>query len=202
MNIKFIPHLFKTWIKVFLNPRTDIFRGELVRKSNLTTFIGIAIAAVIGLGLSWLTHLIAGQPPEEFMGLASAWVEKGTQPPFGSWSIIVFLGVIAGFYDFEIILFIFAWLLRGKGSFGTQAYVQSLFYAPLAVVQQIFAVIPGIGFILFIIVAAWSLVPTTTSLKAAHGYSTLKAILTWLLPVVLNIVVVYVVVQILSAKAA
>lgn len=129
-------------------------------------------------------------------------METGTQPPFGSWSLIVPLGVIVGFYDFQIVLFIFAWLLRGKGSFGAQAYVQSLFYAPLAVVQQIFAVIPRVGVVLFILLAVYSLVPTTNSLKAAHGYSTLRAVITWLLPIVLNIIVVYVVVMIMISRAA
>lgn len=38
--------------------------------------------------------------------------------------------------------------------------------------------------------AASSLIPTTTSLKAAHGYSSVRAVLTWVLPVILNIVVI------------
>lgn len=135
------------------------------------------------------------------MGLASVWVAAGSRPPFSSWTVIVPLGVILGFYDFQIVLFIFARLLGGKGSFGAQAYVQSLFYAPLAVIQQVFAVIPVVGRPLFALLALCSLLPTTTSLKAAHGYSTWRAVATWLLPIVLNILVVFVVVTILTARA-
>jgi hypothetical protein len=98
--------------------------------------------------------------------------------------------VVYGFYSFEIVLFLFARLLGGKGSFGAQSYVQSLFYGPLALVQQVVAVIPGVGRLLFVLVAAGSLIPTTTSLKAAHGYSTVRAVLTWVLPIILNVVVV------------
>ncbi|HLF35567.1 MAG TPA: hypothetical protein VI583_15090 [Cyclobacteriaceae bacterium] len=56
------------------------------------------------------------------MGIASMWVEKGTPPPFKSWTIIAPLGIIVGFYDFEIVLFIIARILGGKGSFGSQTY--------------------------------------------------------------------------------
>jgi hypothetical protein len=77
-----------------------------------------------------------------------------------------------------------------------------LFYAPLAVVQQVFAVTPGVGRLLFFLLAAYSLVPTTSSLKAAHGYSTGRAIITWLMPILLNVVVVFVVVMVLSSRAA
>ncbi len=193
--------LFKSWVKVFLHPWTPIFRDELNHKSNIHTWVGVAVGAFLGLGLSWLTHLLFGQPPQAFMGIASIWVAAGVQPPFGSWAVIAPLGVILGFFNFQIVLFIFARLLGGKGSFGAQAYAQSLFYGPLAIVQQVLAVIPGVGRLLFMLLAAYSLVPTTTSLKAAHGYSTWRAVTTWLMPILLNILVVFGIVMMLSGCA-
>jgi hypothetical protein len=194
--------LFKSWLRVFPRPWTPVFRDELDHRSNLRTLVGVATGALLGLGLSWLIHLLSGQPPQAYMGIASIWVAAGTPPPFASWTIIAFGGVILGFVNFEIVLFIFARLLGGKGSFGAQAYAQSLFYAPLAVVQQVFAVTPIIGRPLFFLLAVYSLLPTTTSLKAAHGYSTVRAVITWLLPILLNVVVVYVVVMLLIANAS
>lgn len=191
-----------SWLHVLTRPYTPVFRDELARKSNLRTLIHVAVAAVLGIGLSWLAHLLFGRPAREFMGLASVWVPAGTQPPFSSWAAVVPAGVILGFYDFQIVLFIFARLLGGRGSFGAQAYLQSLFYAPLAVVQQVFSVTPVVGLPLFALLAVCSLLPTTTSLKAAHGYSTRRAVATWLLPILLNILVVFVVVMILTARAA
>jgi hypothetical protein len=108
------------------------------------------------------------------------------------------LGVVYGFYSFQIVLFLFARLLGGRGSFGTQSYVQSLFYGPLALVQQVAAAIPDVGRFLFALLAAGSLIPTTTSLKAAHGYSSTRAVLTWVLPIILNVVVVIAVVILVS----
>lgn len=193
--------LFKSWLSVFLHPWTAIFREELDHKSNIRTLVGVTIAAFLGLGLSWLVHLLSGQPAQEYMGITSIWVDAGTQPPFSSWPVIAFAGVILGFYDFEIVLFIFARLLGGKGSFGVQAYAQSLFYAPLAIIQQVFAVMPVVGRPLFFLLAIYSLVPTTSSLKAAHGYSTWRAVITWLMPILLNVLVVFVIVMILAANA-
>lgn len=192
--------LFKSWWRVLRHPWTPVFREELDHKTNIRTLMGVTVATLLGLGLSWLVHLLSGQSAQQYMGITSIWVDAGTQPPLGSWSLIALVGVILGFYDFEIVLFIFARLLGGKGSFGAQAYLQSLFYAPLAIIQQVFAVIPIVGRPLFILLAVYSLVPTTSSLRTAHGYSTWRAVITWLMPILLNILVVFVIVMILIAN--
>jgi hypothetical protein len=194
--------LFKSWWQAFRSPQTPVFRDALQHQSNIHTWVGVAVGALLGLGLSWLVSLLSGQPPQAFMGIASIWVAAGTRPPFSSWAVITPLGVVLGFLNFEIVLFIFARLLGGKGSFGAQAYVQSLFYAPLAVVQQVLAVTPIVGHLFFILLALYSLVPTTTSLKAAHGYSTWRAVITWLMPILLNVVVVFVIVMLTISNAA
>lgn len=193
-----ITSLATSWWKVSARPRTSVFSNELPGKSNTRTFVGVAIGALVGLLLSWTLHQLVWQARGEFMGLASVWMKSGAPPPFANWAILVPCGVIVGFYDFEIVLFIFARLLGGKGSFGKQAYVQSLFYAPLAIVQQVLVVTPGLARPLFALAAVWSLIPTTTSLKAAHGYSTSRAVLTWVAPIILNVVVISVVVILVS----
>jgi hypothetical protein len=134
----------------------------------------------------------------EFMGLASVWVKSGTPAPVADWVLLVPLGVVYGFYTFQIVLFLFARVLGGKRSFGTQSYVQSLFYGPLALVQQVVVVTPSVGRLLFALVAVVTLLPTTTSLKAAHGYSSARTVLTWVLPVILNVVVVIGVIVLVS----
>jgi hypothetical protein len=163
--------------------------------------VGVAIGALIGLLLSWLTYLLVGPPHQQFMGLASIWVKSGTPPPIGTWAVIVPCGVLYGFYTFQIVLFIVARLLGGKGSFGAQSYVQSLFYAPLSMVQQVLAVIPVAGRLLFALLAVYSLLLTTTSLKAAHGYSTWRAVLTWVIPILLNILIFMTIVLLVSTRA-
>ena len=190
--------LATAWWQAVARPATDTFRRAIPDQSHVKTFAGVLVAAVFGVGLSWIVHSLLHDPQEQFMGLASVWVRSGTPAPFGSWAVVVPLGVAYGFYSFEIVLFIFARILGGKGSFRSQSYVQSLFYAPLALVQQVVAVFPGVGRAVFILVAAGSLIPTTTSLKAAHGYSTVRAVLTWVIPIILNVVVVTAIVLFVS----
>ncbi len=195
-----VKSLLTSWLRVVPRPWTSSFSREICGKSNAKTFVGVSIAAVLGALLSWSLHHTVGQAPDRFMGLASIWLKSGTPPPFWSWEILVPCGVIVGFYDFEIALFVVARLFGGKGSFGTQAYAQSLFYAPLAILQQMFVTIPLAARALFAAAALWSLIPTTTSLKAVHGYSMTRAVLTWAAPIVLNIVVVAVVIMLAAAR--
>lgn len=178
------------WWRVCSRPSTDTFAQAAAGRSHVKTFVGVLLAAIVGVGLSWVAHWLLRDPRMAFMGLASVWVKSGTPAPVATWALLVPLGVVYGFYTFQIVLFLFARMLGGKGSFGAQSYVQSLFYGPLALVQQVVVVIPAAGRVLFFLVAVISLCPTTTSLKAVHGYSSVRAILTWVLPVILNIVVV------------
>ncbi len=193
-----LAELTTAWWRVCSRPSTDTFRQAASGTSHVKAFAGVLVAAILGVGLSWVAHWLLGDPQAEFMGLASVWVKSGTPAPVANWVLLVPLGVVYGFYTFQIVLFLFARILGGKGSFGTQSYVQSLFYGPLALVQQVVVVTPSVGRLLFALVAVGSLLPTTTSLKAAHGYSTVRAVLTWVLPVILNIVVVIGVIVLVS----
>lgn len=182
-------NLVSSWWQAVTRPAADTFRQLAEDQSHGKALAGVLIAAVLGLGLSWVIHRLLHDPGEEFMGLASIWLPKSTAAPIANWGVLVPLGIVYGFYTFEIVLFVFAWLLGGKGSFKTQSYTQSLFYGPLAVMQQVTAVIPNFGGLLFALVAAGSLIPTTTSLKAVHGYSTGRALLTWIFPIILNVLI-------------
>ena len=195
-----IAGLAVTWWRVCTRPWTAVFIREIPGKSTVRTLAGVTVGALLGLLLSWMAHRVAGDAHGGFMGLASVWVRSGAPPPFANWPVIVAGGIIVGFYDFEIVLFIFARLLGGRGSFGRQAYLQSLFYSPLAVLQQLLVVSPVFARPLFALAAVCSLIPTTTSLNAAHGYSTTRAVLTWVAPIVLNVVAVTAVVMLVSVR--
>ena len=190
-------NLLRSWRRVCTNPHTSVFASEAPDKSHLKTFISILLGAILGLALSLVIGQLTGVSSTGFMGLASVWT-RNAKPPMGSWLIMVPVGVVYGFYVFQIAIWIFARILRGNGTFGTQAYLQSLIYAPLAIMQQIVLMIPGIGRWLFAVVALYSLWPTTTSLKATHTYSTFKAVITWILPIILNVVIYLIVVLIIG----
>lgn len=195
-----LANLFRSWLRLAARGWTaSRFHAEAADQSHLRTFTGILVAAALGLAVSLLAGRLAGVPLDEFKGLASVWTNRA-KPPITSWLVLVPFGVVYGFYLFQVILCFVARLLGGRGSFGTQAYLQLLFYAPLAVAQQAVVVLPDAGRYLFAVLALCSLWPTTTSLKAAHGYSTARAVATWIIPIVLNVIVVIIVIAAIAYR--
>jgi hypothetical protein len=121
-----VKSLATSWCNAVLRPWTPTFCGEFGGKSNAKTFVGVSIAAMLGTLLSWSLHQAIAQSRGSFMGLAAIWLKRGTPPPFGSWEIPVPCGVIAGFYDFEIALFIVARVGGSIPSLGTTSKPSSV----------------------------------------------------------------------------
>jgi hypothetical protein len=191
--------LLRSWARVVAWPSTRVF-SACEGRSAFRTFVGLVLGGGSGLVLSLGLNRLLAAPGSEYQGLAAAWVERGTQAPWASWQALVPLGVLSGFYSYQVLLWVIARLLGGGGSFGSQAYLQSLFYAPLALVQQVLIGLPHVGRAAFAAVALWSLIPSTTSLKAAHGLSTARSVATWLAPIALNVVVTVVIVALAARR--
>jgi hypothetical protein len=81
--------------------------------------------------------------------------------------------------------YVFAKLLGGKGDYTKQSYLLSLYIAPLSIVSAIITSIPVVGVWLSFFVSIYGFYLLTLALKEAHGYSTGRAILTWLIPFVI-----------------
>lgn len=191
--------LIRTWGRVAAHGwNVGAFADEGGGKGHLKACAGVVAGALVGLAVSVVLGEVTGASKEGFRGLASIYTSRA-RPPVGSWLVVVPIGVVYGFYLFEVILWVAARRLGGRGSFGLQAYMQSLFYAPLSIAQQAAVQVPGTGRWLFFVLAVCSLWPTTTSLRAAHGYSTARAVTTWLIPVALNVAIVAVVIGVVKA---
>lgn len=109
---------------------------------------------------------------------------------FGLLAIIVTpIVLVIGWLIDSVILFIFAKLLGGKGTFTTQSYLLALYLAPIVVIITILGLIPLAGALLNLLVGLWSLYLLTMALKSAHGFDTLKAALTWIIPIVLVFII-------------
>lgn len=80
--------------------------------------------------------------------------------------------------------FVVAKLLGGTGDFATHYFLPSLFVIPVTILSLILNFIPILGSILGFILALYNLYLITLAYKEAHGLSTLKAVLVWLLPVI------------------
>jgi len=195
-----LANLIASWGRVVLRPSTRVFRACGEDATHLRTLVGLVLGGGLGFVLSLGLGAALGATGSEYQGLAAAWVPHGTRAPWASWQVLVPLGILSGFYSSEAFLWVIARLLGGRGAFKVQAYMQSLFYAPLAIVQQILIGLPPAGRVAFALVAAYSLLPTTTSLKAAHGLSTARAVVTWLIPIILNVVITAVIIALAARR--
>jgi hypothetical protein len=63
--------LARAWWHASTRPTSDTFRRAIGGQSHLKTLGGVMVAAVLGVGCSWVAHRLLQDPRHEFMGLAS-----------------------------------------------------------------------------------------------------------------------------------
>ena len=104
---------------------------------------------------------------------------KERYPTIG-WQLANFVPwtVVYGFYNFEIVLFFVAWWQVRYTSLPTIPNLRIPDFNSATIDSD-----PPPGRPLFVLAAVYSLLLTTISLKAGHGYAILKAILTWIIPI-------------------
>lgn len=160
--------MLETWKNALLNPKKT-FKKEK-KKSNL------------GLGANYIAKagIIAGI----IAGIASLNLTNFI------FSIILYpiLNVV-GWLLGSAIYYMFAKLLGGKGDYTKQSYLMSLYIAPLSIVSAILVSIPVVGIWLSFFVTVFGLYLLTFALKEAHNYSTDKAVLTWLIPFIILVII-------------
>lgn len=159
-----------TWLDALIYPK-ETFRAEKERASLGEAIKNVGVAGLIG-------GVIRGL----FVGLEVA---------FGGVTFLIIaliLGIIIlpivciiVFLLCSLIYFIFANILGSKGNFTTQTYLISLFTAPL-IILSLLEFIPSVGWVLGILIILYSLYPLTIALRESHGFSTARAILAWLIP--------------------
>ncbi|MCL4486801.1 MAG: YIP1 family protein [Chloroflexi bacterium] len=157
------------YIQVLTRPSEASFQAAKASSNSSSTLIALLIVgAIVGL----FSRLTSGD-----LGAVVTGIVLGA-----------ILGVI-GYYIVQVILLIFAKLFGGRGSLGVQANTLVTFYAPLTLLNAIFGLVPVIGMFVSLVIAIDELVLLTFGLKAVHEYSTGKAILTWLTPALVVIVI-------------
>lgn len=181
---------FGNWFKSLVNP-AEVFREE---KKNADLFEAIKNVGVAGSAAGVVYALIFGVFLFFFANMMEGII--GVKADIGIALVLTIITIIILYPIFTIIgfliasgfLFISAKIFGGKGSFTTQTYLISLPYAALILIEVVLGIlnmIPFIGFLfslLSLLVFIYLLSPLTIALKETHNYSTIRAVLTWLLP--------------------
>ncbi|MFH1750860.1 MAG: YIP1 family protein [Candidatus Micrarchaeota archaeon] len=151
---------YNLWIEVLTKPK-EVFAAQKTK--------GDLMAGVMNLGIAYFV-----------VGLVSA-IFLLADPVVAISSLIgtVVIGIILSIIGVGI-LYLIAMLLGGKGTFTQQYYLMSIFSVPIVVLS----LIPIVG----ILVSLYGLYLLTLALKEVHAFDTMKAVLVWLIPVILMVI--------------
>jgi hypothetical protein len=184
------------WLKV-TQMTEAFFAGEAPRASQGNTLVSILVYAVISAILTALSVLVGGG-----LQVLSRLPEFGQRPESGAafgaglGGVVVCyacLGLIAvplSFYFSNGLNYLGARVLGGTGSFGTQAYLMSLFVVPLGIVTSLVSLVPLAGACLAFIVGVYVIFLNVRLNKAVHQLTTGRAIVAALWPLVLIVIAV------------
>jgi len=202
-KIKMTIEIFEKWINVLTKPK-EVFAEEKayasLGKAIKIIFVAGVIAGIFGIIANYILLSLMGT----LLSLPSSYTHSfpygdffGTPLSLPEYLALSFVaGVIYApiiFLIFSGINYLFAKLFKGEGNFTTQTYLIALFYAPCIVITSALGIIPFFGGLLALFVLIYELYLLTLALKETHQYSTGKAILTWLIPLIILMVIMFVI---------
>jgi hypothetical protein len=169
---------FNVWMEALKNP-IQTFKKEKKNADLTEGAKNIALAGLITGLISGLVFLVVGSiysmANPYAMGLIGI-------PAFVAILIVSPIVSVIGWLISSGIYYLIARLLGGRGDYKTQSYLIALYSAPMGIVITVLNLVPILGSILSLLGAIYSLYLLTLSLKETHGFSTGKAVLTWLIP--------------------
>jgi hypothetical protein len=174
--------MFEKYIEVLKTPKA-VFE----REKNTTNLMG-------DIKLIGIAGLISG-----ILAAISIYISNLTSPALSG---AIGIGAIITVPIMAIInlligsgfLYLFARLFSGKGNYNSQTHLIALYTAPIMVLSAILNIIPMLGAFVAALLSLYSLYLLTMALKATHGFSTTKAIATWLVPAIVLFIVAIIII--------
>jgi hypothetical protein len=164
------------------------FAQEAPRASGSNTLVGVLIYAVAAAILTPISTLI-NQGVNNAL-FASQFGDMGDLGAGGSLAIIFCCSILIAplaFYIGNGLYYLAAVLLGGKGAFGTQAYLVSLFFVPLGIVSLLASLIPCLGGLLSLAVGIYTIILSVRVMKVVHSLTTGRAVVSVLWPIILGL---------------
>jgi len=171
---------FQKWIDVLTSPKKNLKKESKSKKLN-EALLHLVIAGLIAGIISALLPATEAEALRGALGGGAFFVTMLVITPL---FFILFWAVSSA------VLYVFARALAGRGALVPQAHVIALINAPFGVLNALVDVVPTIGGVLSLLVSLWSLWVVTLGLKEVHRYSTGRAVLTWLIPLALLLLIV------------
>ena len=183
---------FEIWKNAIIDPEKTFKKEE--KKADIGKGIKqIGIAGIISGILSGIAMWVGITKMGSLFGLPGATIGSGIGAmTFLTTIILTPIMAVISWLIWSGIIYIFAMIFGGKGSYATQSYLIALYTAPLMIIYSFLAFIPVIGQIIIFLVGLYSLYLLTMALKQSHKLSTGKAVAIWLVPAVIIAIILIV----------
>ena len=169
------------WKEVLTNPAETFKKEE--KNVNLTEGIKQLIVAGVIAGVFYGISAALALNSAGMLMMGKPMMGAGAMGFIGA-LIGTPITTLIGWFVFSAILYVIAKLLKGQGTFDTHMYFIALLYSPIVIIQGILSIIPIVGAALGVLVSLYGLYLLTIAIKQAHKVSTEKAVLIWLIPVI------------------
>jgi hypothetical protein len=182
--------LVQKWVRVTTKPGTASFAVELPNANWGDIWLGIMGLAVLTAITSYLSALEFGSLALHLSQLtpdqqrAFNQVLQFTRPGGGT-ALGAIIGVPLGFFISTGVLFWFAKLFGGTGTFLQHTYAFALFFVPLQGVSAILGLIPVLGGLVDLVLAVYSIVLAVFAISASHRLTSGTAVAVVVLPAVI-----------------
>lgn len=195
------------WLKV-IQMTEDFFAQEAPRANGSNTLISVLILAVVTAVFSAITALISiGM--QQVMGMSTFDQDTFVVGMGGAITGSLcggLLGTVLGFYLNNGLTYLGARMFGGSGDYGSQTYLQSLFFVPIGIVTSavvLVSVIPIAGPCIVVVVALalaiYSIVLNVRAIKVVHNLTTGKAVAAIFVPgLIVGVIVVCLLIVVLT----
>ena len=192
-----IRQLPRQYWRILTKPGAATFAAEMGKAEwgiIWVQLLGYAILATILFALAWiilslfLNFLFSSLPSAP--GTTSVNFLPFLLLPGVFYAVLVFVGIIGGFFVNQGIIFLLAKAFGGQGSFTAQAYTALLYVIPLGLISSVIALVPYAGGLVAQAGSIYGLVLQIFSLMAVHRLSGGKASAVVLIPVAVALILV------------
>lgn len=185
--------MFKKWFDgLFMPQRTfkNIKREANIKTAVLYVVISSLIAGIIiGLAVAFIPAIAMWSGLSFYVQLFAGF--GVTAKLFGLMlPAITLIGGIVGLFVNVAIFHLFAYLFggRARGGFTRQLYFRSVFAAALSIIS-IIILVPIAGLVLVSLISIYALYPTIVAIKEAYDFTWGRAILTFIVPIIIFAVI-------------
>lgn len=178
-----INNMLRIWIDVLKNTGNVLKKHE----NEASIILGVSNLALAGLLVGFMISILL---TIIFFIFESLFIQK--IDIFMAFIIIPVFSAISFPVIFlldSVVLFLFAKILGGKGTFTKQFYFISLCMSPFLLIVTIFGIISSLHPVLELIFSCassiYGLYMITIALREAHKFNVLRAIITWVVPLII-----------------